>query len=87
MRFDWGRLILFWLALYVAQILATYALFMLGVPVNSYEFLVLLDLILGYVFTYFYYPSFARRGCFKDPDFHKNALIFFLILFAFDMLM
>ena len=48
--------------------------------------LVLLDLILGYVFTYFYYPSFARRGCFKDPDFHKNALIFFLILFAFDML-
>ena len=87
MRFDWGRLILFMLGMYVAQIVLVVLLASIGVPVNTYAFLVLLDLGLGYAFTWLSIPSIARRGCFRDPDFHKNALIFFLILFAFDILL
>ena len=86
MRIDWTRLILFWVVMYIAQMVLVNLLTLIGVPVNTYAFLVLLDLGLGYVFTWFCYPSFARRGCFKDPDFHKNALIFFLLLFGFDIL-
>ena len=87
MKFDWGRLILLWVAMYVAQMVLVNLLALIGVPINTYAFLVLLDLGLGYVFTWICYPSFARRGCFRDPDFHKNALIFFLLLFAFDILL
>jgi len=86
MRIDWGRLILFWLGLYVAQIVISMTLAAIGVPVNSYAFVVLFDLCLAFVFTYMYYPPYARRGLFRDPDFYKNAMMFFLILFAFDML-
>ena len=86
MRIDWGRLILFWLVLYVAQIVISMTLATIGVPVNSYAFVVLFDICLAFVFTYMYYPSYARRGLFRDPDFYKNAMMFFLILFAFDML-
>ena len=85
MRIDWGRLILFWVCMYVAQIVIVTVLTMLGIYVGSYAFLVLFNLILGFVFAYFYYPSYARRGIFRDPDFYKNALIFFLILFLFDI--
>lgn len=87
MNFDWGRLILFWLGMYVAQMVLVILLASVGVPVNSYEFLVLLDLGLGYAFTWLCYPPFARKGCFRNPEFHKNALIFFLILFGFDILL
>jgi len=86
MKIDWGRLILFWLGMYVAQIVIYNLLAIIGVPINSYAFLVLFDLALGFTFSYFYYPSYARRGIFKDPDYYKNAMIFFLILFMFDIL-
>lgn len=87
MRIDWGRLILFWLGIYVAQTLITFVLYWLGVPIASYEFIVLSDMCLAFVFTYMYYPKYARRGLLKNPDFYKNAMIFFLILFAFDILL
>lgn len=87
MRIDWGRLILFWLGIYVAQIVISMTLAMIGVPVNSYAFIVLFDLALAFVFTYMYYPSYARRAALRDVDFYKNMLIFFLILYAFDMLL
>ena len=85
MKIDWGRLILFWLCMYVAQIVIYNLLALVGVPTNTYAFLVLFDLALGFVFAYFYYPSYARRGILRDPDFYKNALMFFLILFLFDI--
>ena len=85
MKIDWGRLIIFWVGLYLSQIVISIVLATIGVPVGSMAFLILFNLILGFVFAYFYQPSYARQGLFRNPDYYKNSLMFFIVLFLLDV--
>ncbi|MBE6124244.1 MAG: hypothetical protein E7184_01710 [Erysipelotrichaceae bacterium] len=84
MRIDWGKLLLYMLALLVAQRVVFYVLAAMGL--SGLTLIITFDLVVSFLFTYLYYPSFNRRYALKDPDFYKNWGIFMIVLLIFDML-
>lgn len=77
MRIDFTRLLIVLLGFFVAQILIQS--FLLSIGVTGLSFFVLYNLMLSFVATLIYYPSGYRKQAFKDPDFYKNTMIFFVV--------
>ena len=88
MRIDFTRLITFLLVAYVGQIIIQYAvayLFSLMGWGNYYVMLLVVNILIGFLFAYLYYPKEYRRGIFKNPEFYRSAGIFALIFLVIDV--
>lgn len=85
MRVDFKRLLLFFLIIYVGEWIITngvvYAFVSLGIT-NYYAMILVIEVLVGFLFAYLYYPKEYRRGIFKNPNFYRDAGIFSLIFIA-----
>ena len=89
MRIDFTRLIIFLLIAYVGQIIIQYAVAYIFAFFGWYNYLAMLfivDILIGFLFAYLYYPKEYRRGIFKNPNFYRDAGIFALIFIGLDLL-
>ena len=77
MKIDFTRLIVVILGFFVAQIIIQSFLAMLGI--SGLAFVILYNLLLAFVATLIYYPSGYRKQAFKEPDFYKNVVMFFVV--------
>ena len=84
MRIDFTRLIIVILGFFVAQILIQS--FLLSIGVSGVAFVVLYNLLLAFVATLIYYPSGYRKQAFKEPDFYRNVVMFFVIFVIFSLI-
>ena len=84
MRIDFTRLVIVILGFFVAQILIQS--FLLSIGVSGIAFVVLYNLLLAFVATLIYYPSGYRKASFKEPDFDKNVVMFFVIFVVFSLI-
>ena len=64
----------------------TYLFTLLGWS-NPFVMLLVVDVLIGFLFAYLYYPREYRRGIFKNPNFYRDAGIFTLIFFVLDVLL
>ena len=84
MRIDFTRLIIVILGFFVAQVLIQS--FLLSIGVSGITFVVLYNLLLAFVATLIYYPSGYRKAAFKEPDFYKNVVMFFVIFVVISLI-
>ena len=77
MKIDFTRLIIVILGFFVAQILIQSFLVSLGI--SGLPFLITYNLLLSFVATLIYYPSGYRKQAFKEPEFYKNVVMFFVV--------
>ena len=89
MRIDFGRLIIFLLVAYIGQYAIQYGVryvFYLFGWYNYFAILLTVDVLIGFLFAYLYYPKEYRKGIFKNPNFYRDAGIFALIFIGLDLL-
>lgn len=89
MRIDFGRLIIFLIVAYIGQIAIQYGvayLFALAGWYNYFAMLLVVDVLIGFLFAYLYYPREYRKGIFKNPNYYRDAGIFALIFLGLDLL-
>ena len=84
MKIDFTRLLIVILGFFVAQIVIQSFLITLGV--NGVAFIVLYNLLLAFVATTIYYPSGYRKQAFKEPEFYKNVMIFFVVFVVISLI-
>ena len=88
MRLDFGRILIFllvWLiGQYVIQWVVVSLFNMLG-WYNPIAMLLTIDVLIGFLFAYLYYPKEARRGIFRNPNFYRDAGMFALIFLVIDV--
>ena len=77
MKIDFTRLILVILGFFAAQIIIQSFLVSLGI--TGLPFLIMYNLLLAFVATLIYYPSGYRKEAFKEPEFYKNVVMFFVV--------
>ena len=77
MKIDFTRLIVVIIGFFVAQIIIQSFLSMLGI--SGLAFVILYNLLLAFVATLIYYPAGYRKQAFKEPDFYKNVVMFFVV--------
>lgn len=77
MKIDFTRLLIVILGFFVAQILIQS--FLLSLGISGLPFLIMYNLLLAFVATLIYYPSGYRKEAFKEPDFYKNVVMFFVV--------
>lgn len=89
MRIDFGRLFLFLLVClvgqYVIQIVVVNVFNMMG-WYNPFVMLLVVDILIGFLFAYLYYPRELRRGIFSNPNFYRDSGMFALIFLILDMI-
>ena len=89
MRIDFGRLLIFLLICIVGQYAIEWAvvsLFSMMGWTNQIVILFVVDILIGFLFAFLYYPREARRGILKNPNFYRDAGLFALIFLAIDVL-
>ena len=84
MKIDFTRLIVVILGFFVAQFLIQ--AFLLSIGVNGLAFVILYNLLLAFVATLIYYPSGYRKQAFKEPDFYKNVVMFFVVFVVISLI-
>lgn len=84
MRINFGRLLLVLIGFVVAQVLIQMFLTLLGL--TGVTFVILYNLILSFVAVLIYYPPEYRKYAFKNPDFYRDAAIFFLVFLLLELL-
>jgi hypothetical protein len=88
MRIDFSRLLVFLLVCLVGQYIIQWAVVnvftMLG-WYNPIAMLLVIDILIGFLFAYLYYPREARRGIFRNPNFYRDAGMFALIFLIIDV--
>jgi len=47
--------------------------------------LIFIDIAIGFFLAWLYRPAEYRRGCFRDPNFYRDAGIFALVWLALDL--
>lgn len=47
---------------------------------------IIIQLAMAYVFAYLYYPAPFRRNAIRDPKFHMNVAIFFVVFLVINIL-
>ena len=77
MKIDFTRLLLVLVGFFVAQFLIQS--FLLSLGITGLPFLIMYNLLLAFVATLIYYPAGYRKEAFKDPDFYKNVVMFFVV--------
>ena len=77
MRIDFTRLIVVILGFFVAQILIQSVLLSIGI--TGLPFVILYNLLLSFVATLIYYPAGYRKQAFKEPEFYRNVVMFFVV--------
>ena len=89
MRVDFGRLILFLAVCLIGQFVigsvVTEICLLLGMR-NYLAIQMIVDVGIGFFFAWLYRPSEYRRGCFRDPNFYRDAGIFALIWIILDLI-
>ena len=89
MRIDFGRLILFLVACLIGQFVisyaVTYACVFLGIK-NYMLIQMLVNIGIGFFLAWLYRPAEYRRGCFRDPNFYRDAGMFALIWILLDLI-
>ena len=87
---DFGRLIIFLFICIIGQRAigfgVSYLCLLLRID-NPFVIMILVDVAIGFFFAYLYRSRDARRGCFKDPTFYRDAGIFALIFIVMDMVL
>lgn len=89
MRIDFGRFLAFLVICLVGQYVIQWAvvnLFMMMGWYNPLVMLLVVDILIGFLFAYLYYPREARRGIFRNPNFYRDAGMFALIFLLLDVL-
>lgn len=90
MRIDFGRFLGFLLIClvgqYVIQVAVVSVFNMLGFY-NPLLMLLIVDILIGFLFAYMYYPKEARRGIFRNPNFYRDAGTFALIFLLIDVIL
>ena len=84
MKIDFTRLIIVILGFFVAQVLIQSVLLSLGV--TGLPFLIMYNLLLAFVATLIYYPSGYRKQAFKEPEFYKNVVMFFVVFVVISLI-
>ena len=77
MKIDFTRLIIVILVFFVAQVVIQS--FLLSLGISGLPFVILYNLLLAFVATLIYYPSGYRKQAFKEPEFYKNVVMFFVV--------
>ena len=89
MRMDFGRLFKFLLICIIGQYIIQYAVIAIFSAfgwTNPLVMLLVIDILIGFLFAYLYYPREARRGIFSNPNFYRDSGMFALIFLAIDLL-
>jgi hypothetical protein len=89
MRIDFGRLILFLVVCIIGQFVISYAITSacLFLGIRNYRLIqMLVNIGIGFFLAWLYRPAEYRRGCFKDPNFYRDAGIFALIFIVLDLI-
>ena len=89
MRIDFGRLLMFLLICLVGQYIIQWlvvSLFSMMGWYNPIVMLLVIDVLIGFLFAYLYYPREMRRGIFRNPIFYRDAGMFALIFLAIDVI-
>ena len=47
---------------------------------------IIMQLLIAFVFAYLYYPAPFRRNALRDPKFHMNVAIFFVVFLVINIL-
>lgn len=90
MRIDFGRFFVFLLICLVGQYIiqsVVYSVFALMGWYNPLVMLLVVDILIGFLFAFLYYPREMRRGIFKNPNFYRDAGMFALIFLIIDVLL
>ena len=88
MRIDFSRLLVFLLVCLVGQYVIQWAVvnvFTMMGWYNPIAMLLVIDILIGFLFAYLYYPREARRGIFRNPNFYRDAGMFALIFLIIDV--
>lgn len=88
MGFDFGRLFIFLLICLLGQSVITYAIsFLCGLIgiYNPFLIIIFVDIAIGFFLAWLYRPAEYRRGCFRDPNFYRDAGMFALIWIILDL--
>lgn len=88
MRIDFGRLIIFLVIAYLGQIVIQKCVLLIFNLLGWHNYLAMLfivDILVGFLFAYLYYPKEYRRGIFRNPNFYRDAAIFALIFIGLDL--
>ena len=83
-KIDFTRLIVVIIGFFVAQIIIQTFLSMLGI--SGLAFVILYNLLLAFVATLIYYPAGYRKQAFKEPDFYKNVVMFFVVFVVISLI-
>ena len=90
MRIDFGRFFVFLLVCLVGQYIiqsVVYGVFSFMGWYNPLVMLLVVDILIGFLFAFLYYPREMRRGIFKNPNFYRDAGMFALIFLIIDVLL
>lgn len=90
MRIDFGRFFVFLLICLVGQYIiqsVVYSVFAFMGWYNPLVMLLVVDILIGFLFAFLYYPREMRRGIFKNPNFYRDAGMFALIFLIIDVLL
>jgi uncharacterized membrane protein len=88
MRLDFGRILIFLLVCLIGQYViqgVVVSLFNMLGWYNPIAMLLTIDVLIGFLFAYLYYPKEARRGIFRNPNFYRDAGMFALVWLALDL--
>lgn len=88
MRIDFSRLLVFLLVCLVGQYAIQYGVmyvFNLFGWTNPIVMLLVIDVLIGFLFAYLYYPRELRRGIFRNPNFYRDAGMFAFIFLLLDV--
>jgi len=88
MGVNFGRLFIFLFICLIGQRVITYGVSFLCSLLGIYNpmlILIFIDIAIGFFLAWLYRPAEYRRGCFRDPNFYRDAGIFALVWLALDL--
>ncbi len=84
MKIDFTRLFLVLIGFVIAQYIISY--FLVSIGFNGLPLIITYNLLLGFFAAFVYLPREYKRNAFKEPEFYKNAGIFFVIFLIISIL-
>ncbi len=82
-RFDFKRLFIAMIVIFIVQYAASWLLAMLGI--YGLVSAVIVDAIVAFALVYVYTPREYRKYALKTTSFHYNVLTYFIILLIFTL--
>lgn len=84
MKIDFTRLFLVLIGFIIAQYIISY--FLVSIGFSGLPLIIAYNLLLAFFAAFIYIPREYKRSALKEPEFYKNAGIFFVIFLIISIL-